>query len=103
MPDIVFKIKKGTRSDESDLCPSCQNSTIIKGSRESDETRYCSDISSPIHRRVSECNSYYNKNLPSIKNLYETALILETHKNGQVGFIRYSKWKEKDGNETPYD
>ena len=60
---IVAKIAGGTRSDSTDLCKSCKYATIVKGSRESDESRFCSDIQTKIGGRVSECSSYYNKNL----------------------------------------
>lgn len=94
--DIVNKIRNGTRSDSTDLCASCCKCVIRKGGRESDEARYCNEFMNQLRGRVSECSGYYNKNLPSIRDLRETAWILSTDKKKEIGFQPYKKWKDNN-------
>ncbi len=103
MADILAKIREGTRSDSTDLCVSCSYATIIKGGRESEEYRHCSEINKTLYKRVAECNSYYNKNLPSIKTLYETATLITIDKAGQIGFMSYGKFENEKGKHNKFD
>ena len=102
MADIVTKIRQGTRSDSTDLCKSCSNCAIRFDTADNEERRFCSTFETKLTSRVAECSNYYNSNLPSLKTLYDTAWILSTDKvTRDIGFIRFDKWKQKSGNDTP--
>lgn len=103
MADIVARIREGTRSDDTDLCKSCANATVIRGSRDSEEYRHCSEINKMIRIKVADCNAYYNKNLPSVRTLYETAIIITVDKQGKIGFVPYGKYKDDTKNHTKFD
>ncbi len=103
MADIVAKIREGTRSDETDLCKSCAYCTIIKGSRESEEYRHCSEINKMLTIRIADCNAYYNKNLPSVKTLYETATLITIDKTGRIGFSPYGKFEDDKKSHNSFD
>lgn len=100
---LISKIRNGTRSDSTDLCPSCVSCTVRKGGRDSDEVRYCSDFRTNLTERVSECSGYLNKNLTSIQNMKETAWILSTNKKREIGFTPYKKWREDNDDREEYE
>ncbi len=97
MSDFTDKVLNGTRSDATDLCPSCSRSVIVKGGRDSDETRYCHVTQNYVKNRVAECSGYYNSDLPSIQTLYDVAWILSTDKKqNAIGFVSPQDWKKKN-------
>ncbi len=102
MSDLVTKIRNGTRSDADDLCRTCTYCTIVRGGRDSDETRICGQTETRLRSRVSECNKYYNANLTSMRNLYDVAWIISTDKKTkEIGFTPFKKYREREDAKLP--
>lgn len=85
-------MKDGTTSDNTQLCKSCSNGMVVKHTNNQVIT-YCHSMERYIKSNVAECSAYYNKSLPSIHTLYQTAWILETGKK-EIGFKKYVDWKK---------
>lgn len=89
MSDITIKIHQGTGhlTGES-LCKSCSFATCLEDRR--GEHVYCNQVpfgNLQIKGKVLTCNRYYNRNLPTLNDLYQTAWTLRTEKNGKmIGF-----------------
>lgn len=93
---MYTKIREGTRSDSTDLCRTCTRCTIIRGSAESQERRFCRAMDKHLTYLVADCNMYYNKDLPSLEDLQQTAWILETTKARKIGFTPYKEWRARN-------
>ena len=96
MNDITIKIHAGTgRQTGESLCRSCQFAHIFVD-RVGESVR-CSMVGGDGRRghprgKVFECNDYYNKALPSLQDLYQTAWTLRTERGGKViGFAAPEK------------
>ena len=99
---LHLKVMEGTRPDPGhSLCETCQFGLVIRGSAIGQEMRQCGhNYYKPLIPpfTVVQCNGYYRKGTPSIRDLYETAWILETKKIGrQIGFTPYKEWKKEHG------
>lgn len=95
MADIVIKIKEGTQRSDSDLCKTCSRCHIMTTDRGT--YRRCTYMEKPLKEEVRSCNMYYDRSQPSLRDLYETAWILQTTKSGtQLGFIKGKDWVQKN-------
>lgn len=99
MSDIAFKIHEGTgRLTGESLCKSCSAATCWTD--HSGEHTACSTLPFGVPQpkgKVWTCSRYYNRNLPSLNDLYQTAWTLRTEKNGKMIGFRPPK------SEQPYD
>lgn len=104
MSNIVLKIHRGTILDNNDtLCKSCALGTYTTLSH-GGQLVHCTRYIRSIHEKVTQCSSYYNKSLPTLKDFYETAWILESSKNSRVvGFTPWRDYAEKTGAKVPND
>ena len=90
-----------TSSDSTHLCLTCTYGQVIKFSNNEEQT-FCfrGGDKLKILSNVVQCTDYYNRGLPSIRSLYETAFIITTDpKKNTIGFKPYKQWKEEDGKE----
>jgi len=103
---MKLKVLNGTRSDSTSLCDSCNRSMIIKGATESHVIKHCHHMDKRVPYNVAECSGYYPRNLPSMRDLQETAWILSTSKGRTIGFNPPKKKNEYSPDEpldTPFD
>ena len=97
--NIHIKLREKTTSDATDLCRTCVRSQIYIHTNNK-KVVFCNSLGRNIHYPVAECSSYYNKSLPNLETLYDTAWILTTNKGGKtIGFQKYTDWKKKNKNE----
>jgi len=89
MSDITIKIHQGTgKLTGESLCKSCSHSLIFDEEHVG-ESAFCTYLHPQIRirGRVRSCSDYYNKNLPSLGDMKETAWTLRTEKGGRmIGF-----------------
>ncbi len=93
-----LKIIGGTRSDGVNLCTHCRNATVMKGSAESQERIYCSEVGRWIRFKVCECSEFDDRALPSLEHMRNVAWILESKRGGrEIGFLSASQWRKRHG------
>jgi hypothetical protein len=81
-----LKIHQGTgKLTGQSLCRSCENGVIRKGVR-GEEDIQCDVFGKPIVQNITDCSSYYNKALPSLRSFEQLAWTLLTDKKNKVGF-----------------
>src|SRR4029077_7830178 len=88
-----IKIQQGTARGDADLCVSCRNCAIRRGT-DGLEQRTCSAIGGfdrsgwgTLTQRVASCSFYSNANLPSLSMLMEIAWALSPPSSkGRMGF-----------------
>ena len=100
--DITLKIHQGTgKLTGVSLCKSCSHS-LIREDRQGTQM-FCGihgsfGKSHEVRSDVRECSGYYNKTMPHIHMLEQTAWTLRTEKNGRsIGFAP----PDKDKTPTP--
>jgi hypothetical protein len=96
---ILVKIQQSTRSDNGgrSLCTTCTQAVNVKGAAESKEICFCNAVDNWITFNVAQCSKYYNRNLPNLQMMFDTAWILESDKKKQtVGFIDNKTWRERN-------
>ncbi len=75
-------------ADGQSLCRSCYWSHVQKGYRESEEVSFC--CFGPMRRvpfKVRDCTDYFNKNLPTRKQMEDIALIIPVEpRRKTIGF-----------------
>lgn len=91
MSDITIKIHGGVgRLTGTSLCRSCSHSHIRvdrQGEQISCEATGSFGALHVVRSDVRDCNHYYNKALPSLYDMEQTAWTLRTEKGGkQIGF-----------------
>jgi len=89
---ISINVRGGTAQGGDDsLCTTCQASTIIKGSRPSDQIVECARLSAPhnlVRFAVKECSDYHHKNSPTIRSFEDLAWVLRTRAGRSIGFVQ---------------
>ena len=97
----VFRIRSGTPQGSESLCNSCYWAHIQRGFAESEEVVLCAFLrhARPVPFKVSQCTDYYDKRVPSRRDMEEIAWIIRTKDiNRSVGFAQNSGEEEqKDG------
>jgi hypothetical protein len=101
-----LRIEGGTtRHDQPSLCLSCRYATVVRGVSLRDEIVECRRLSEPHNRigfPVTFCTGYIDRTHPSISEMEEIAWILRSDpKRNQVGFVKASDLKPKDGYGLP--
>jgi hypothetical protein len=87
MSDITLKIHQGTgRLTDPSLCRTCSNGMVRRGVR-GEEQIQCDMFSGPITQNITECSSYYNKSLPTVRSMEQLAWTLRLDKNRKAGFV----------------
>lgn len=103
---MKLKVHNGTRSGES-LCHTCGYAYVRKGAGFSQEIIKCEalyrDNDATITWPVVECSSYYNKTLPSLKDMTAIAYFVNSDKkSGKIGFTSPDQDRnDKVERETP--
>lgn len=99
-----LKMPGATRSDGKRLCDTCRSSTIIKGAAESAEVVYCGVVSAVLPFKVVDCNDYDDKASISLRQMGQSAWVLETDKSGRkIGFVSPDRWKQENKHSNPTD
>src|SRR6185295_14261698 len=98
---MVVKVKDGTRGEVS-LCTTRRFAHNIKGTSDSQEQTYCSQIGEgkAVPFKVVNCDAYENKATPTIYAMREIAWVLSTDKQKKYGFHSPKDWRkqrEEDG------
>ena len=81
-----------TRSGEQQLCKTCSNAFIRKGTAHDQEVVMCEvmfEVPVRITYPIVECNKYRNANLPSLSDMNKIAWFLNSDKTtGRIGFTK---------------
>lgn len=94
-------MKEKTSSDNTHLCKTCARGMQYSTTDNLTKT-FCHSLGSHIKGKVCDCTDYYNRSLPSLRDLYETAYILDTSKK-QIGFQKYVEWKKGTKESLPFN
>jgi hypothetical protein len=76
-------------ADGQSLCRSCYWSHVQKGYRESEEAIFCCFVEMrSVPFKVRDCTDYFNKNLPTRRQMEDIALIIPVEpRRKTVGFV----------------
>lgn len=98
MSQVIFKIFQGTRSQNAPrLCDSCHSGLVTRGPSANEETVYCDWAEKTVRMRVTECNRYTDRALPSLYEMRKIAWVLETNGNRQgIGFVSSKQWRKNN-------
>ncbi len=97
---IVIKTRNGTRSIKSSACRTCAYGQVMRGAADSQEQIFCIQIGRSVNMDVSECNNYYNRNLPDLYLMAKTAWILEPSADRkEYGFVPYREYAKRHPHE----
>lgn len=96
-----LKIYKGTRTMEAPrLCDTCTYGLVARGPLESEETVFCRLSERPVHIRVVECTSYYDRTATSLVEFEKIAWVLHVDsKRQKIGFLTSAEWKKRHDEE----
>jgi hypothetical protein len=97
---ITIKIKSGTPAGAQTLCTTCRWAHIVKGFCASQERICCRWLTYDpvVSFPVSECSSYDDKRIPSVRDMEQIAWILLTKKTGRhIGFVTAKQFREIEG------
>lgn len=100
---ISIKVINGTRpGDGKSLCTSCRYGKFAKGESESEVHFDCDGFTeAPKFKKITECNQYVNKSLPSMRDMQDLAWILVTDRNRQkIGFQQAKEWRKENQREA---
>lgn len=89
------KVRNGTSPDGRSLCQSCRQGTVMKSGYDNKEQIYCAQIGNFIKIKVTECNRYDDRSVPSIYDMKDAAFILYTKNSKQIGFMRGAEFRKK--------
>lgn len=98
MSQVIFKIFQGTRSlNAPRLCDSCHSGLVTRGATSTEETVYCDWAERTIGIRVTECNRYSDRALPSLYEMRKIAWVLETSVSRHgIGFVPARQWRKNN-------
>jgi hypothetical protein len=104
---LNFKVLDGTKKSGKNLCLSCGHMSRRIGQNNEDEIvcgsyKFQSDLNgaSLVHFKVAECSEYRPFNQQTLKDMYESAWVVQARKKGPAGFqLDPSAPKTADGEE----
>jgi hypothetical protein len=70
------------------LCLSCTMATIVKGEAASQQIIRCNQLDQVIRFHVTDCSVYTPKNQQTLSQMLQTAWLVTSDAQGQIGFIR---------------
>ena len=100
---VTIKIKGGTPAGTQTVCTTCRWAHIVKGFSASQERIRCRWLSYDpvVPFLVSECSSYDDKRIPSVRDMEQIAWILLTKKTGRhIGFVTAKQFHEIEGEDA---
>lgn len=97
---MVVKVHNGTRHGAENRCRTCALATVARGPSSSQEMIHCQLFGRCMPFDVLECSDYVHRGQTSLRDMYQTAWILETSEDRrQIGFVTYRKWRDRHRDE----
>jgi hypothetical protein len=93
----VIRIRPGTPRGADSLCNSCYWAHIQRGFADSEEVVFCAFLrpARSVPFKVSQCNDYNDKRIPSKQDMEDIAWIIRTKDvNRKVGFASAAEASE---------
>lgn len=102
---VVFKIHNGTERSTINLCGSCCHAHRTVAAQTGEERVRCMvayNAVVQIRGPIAKCNTYSDKNLPTLSDMNEIAWSLMTDKGGRkIGFQSPEQRRDRDGSNSP--
>lgn len=99
--NIVLKIQNGTTSGSVNLCRTCRQAHVVRGTN-NQQFVTCTAGANPVRLdfEVAECNRYFNATQPTLYEMEEIAWRLVTKKAGRdIGFVNAGDFRRMSEDE----